>query len=46
MGADNTARESELAANLYAALVASPAFRREFLRLTGDRKSTRLNSSH
>jgi hypothetical protein len=35
MGADNTARESELAANLYAALVASPAFRREFLRLTG-----------
>ena len=35
MGSDNTARESELAANLYAALVASPAFRREFLRLVG-----------
>ena len=33
MGADNTARESELAANLYAALIASPVFLREFLRL-------------
>lgn len=35
MGADNTARESELAANLFAALVASPAFQRKFLLLVG-----------
>jgi hypothetical protein len=33
MGHENSARESELAANLYAALVASKDFQREFLRL-------------
>ena len=35
MGSDNTARESELAAGLFAALVSSPGFKRRFLHLVG-----------